>query len=74
MIIRPSRPFWSGFTAFTANMVALVGVDKLPVTEPDIQVQNWWLAAVLSLLVAGVVYGKEKIAESKTPERRNPAP
>jgi hypothetical protein len=64
LIVRPGRPFWSAFTAFAANMVALFGVDKLHLAEPDIAVSNWWVATLLSLFVAGAVYGKEKIVEA----------
>jgi hypothetical protein len=62
MIIKPGRPFWSGFTAFCSNMVILLGLDQLSLTEADVQVTvNWLGALVSSLLVAAVVYGKAKI-------------
>ena len=59
-LIRPGWPFWSGFTAFAANMLCLLGVDALSITEIDISVGNWSSAAVISLIVAAAVYGKEK--------------
>ena len=63
MTIEPGRAFWSGLTAFCANMVALFGVDKFRVTEADIMVNDWWIAILLSLFVGGAVYGREKLAE-----------
>ena len=65
--IEPGRPFWSGLTAVCANMVALFGVDKLPITQTDVAVDNWWVALLVSLFVGGAVYGREKLAEKTTP-------
>jgi hypothetical protein len=63
--IKPGKPFWSGFVAFCSNMVVLLGLDQLSLTQADVQVTvNWLGAIVASLLVAAVVYGKEKIAAS----------
>jgi hypothetical protein len=60
--IKPGRPFWSGFTAFCSNMVILLGLDQLSLTQTDVQVTvNWSGAIIASLLVAAVVYGKAKI-------------
>ena len=61
--IKPGRPFWSGFTAFAANMVALFGVDTLSITQLDVTVGNWWSAVIISLFVGLVVYGKEKMVD-----------
>ena len=58
--IKPGRPFWIGFTAFCANMIAILGLNRLSVTEVDLSA-NWGGAIVASLFVAAVVYGKAKI-------------
>jgi hypothetical protein len=58
----PGRPFWTGFTAFSTNMVALLGLDKLNATN----IQRPWLAAIVaSLFVAAAVYGREKLVEAR---------
>ena len=64
MIIRPGRPFWSAFTAFFSSMVSLVGIDQLSITEIDVQV-NLLGALIVSLLVAGGVYGQGKVSEQR---------
>jgi hypothetical protein len=60
--IKPGRPFWSGFTAFCANMIAILGLNDFSITEVDLSA-NWGGAIVASLFVAAVVYGKAKIDE-----------
>jgi hypothetical protein len=72
MTIKPGRPFWTGFTAFASNMVVLLGMDKITITELDVTV-NWGGAIVSSLLVAAAVYGKAKIdsVNGKEPARRS---
>lgn len=65
MTIEPGPPFWAGFTAFAANMVALFGVDKLTIFSADIAVANWWAAVLVSLFVGAAVYGKEKVSEHR---------
>jgi hypothetical protein len=55
--IRPGAPFWSGFTAFCANEVALLALDKLDV----LTVERAWLATLGGLFVAGAVYGRAKL-------------
>jgi hypothetical protein len=58
--IKPGKPFWTGFVAFTANMVAILGLNQFSITEVDLTA-NWGGAIVASLFVAAVVYGKAKI-------------
>lgn len=58
--IKPGRPFWTGFTAFCANMVAILGLNQFAITSVDLSA-NWGGAVVSSLFVAAVVYGKTKI-------------
>jgi hypothetical protein len=61
MIIKPGRPFWTGFTAFVSSMASLYGVEAAHITQADVQV-NIGGALMVSLLISAVVYGKEKIA------------
>jgi hypothetical protein len=60
----PGHAFWAAFTAFFANLAALFGVDQLQITDGDIVVNNWWIAAIVSAIVGGAVYGKEKLSET----------
>ena len=68
MIIRPGRPFWSGFTALFSSMVSLIGVDQLSITDVDVQVSLLG-ALLVSLLVGGAVYGQGKVSEVRTGNR-----
>jgi hypothetical protein len=61
--IDPGRPFWSGFTAFFSNMLGLFAVDQVDVLHQPMVINNWWIATVLSLIVGGAVYGREKVAD-----------
>jgi hypothetical protein len=58
--IKPGRPFWTGFTAFCANMIAILGLNQFSITAVDLNA-NWGGAVVASLFVSAVVYGKAKI-------------
>jgi hypothetical protein len=62
-VSRPGRPFWTGVWTFAANMTALFGIDQIDVTTQPIAVNDWWLAALLSLMVATAVYAKAKVDE-----------
>lgn len=72
MLIRPGRPFWSAFVAFCSNMTALFAVDQidLAAATAPISVNNWGAATLVSLFVAGAVYGKEKLTERNGAEPR----
>jgi hypothetical protein len=59
--INPGTPFWSGFTAFCANEIALLGLDKFDV----ISIERFWIATLSSFFVGGVVYGRAKVDEIK---------
>jgi hypothetical protein len=58
--IKPGKPFWSGFVAFCANMIAILGLNEFSITDVDLSA-NWGGAIVASLFVSAVVYGKAKI-------------
>lgn len=51
-------------------MLGLFGVDTFTITEANIEVNNWWIAALISGLAAGAVYGKAKLDETKPPGDR----
>ena len=53
-------PFWSGFTAFCANAVALLGLDKAGAIDFN---YTWIGSLASSLFVAGAVYGRAKLDE-----------
>ena len=56
------QPFWTAFTAFFANMVALLGLDQ----AGAITIDNSWIGSIAaSLIVAAAVYGKEKMTEGR---------
>lgn len=57
--MKPGAPFWQGFTAFCANEAAVFAADKLQV----LSIQRYWLTALGSLFVGGVVYGRAKVDE-----------
>jgi hypothetical protein len=67
MTVRPGRPFWTAFTAFAANMVALLGMNALEISDFQIDIVHWWNATICSGFVAAAVYGKAKLDE-KPPE------
>lgn len=63
-IVKPGYAFWSGVVAFTANMIALLGIDRLSITHVDLQA-NFLGALAVSVPVALLVYAKEKVSEYK---------
>lgn len=56
---RPHRAFWTGFTAFFATLITLLGLDQASVITID---QSWLGAALCAIVVAAAEYGRERLA------------
>lgn len=73
--MRAGRAFWTAFTGFFTTVITVLGLEKLSAeATAEISPGKWLGALITALVVAGALYGREKIAEAseRSAEKKDP--